>query len=340
MKRTLLVLAATAACVSGAHAQSNVRITGLTDMYVGSMKSPGDSGRTNVVNSGGMTTSWLGFQGVEDLGSGLKVDFMLNAFFRGDTGTPGRFTNDPFFSRDAFVRLNGDFGGVLLGRTMAPNFLPTILFNPFGDSFTFSPLVLHQNVSLFNASGWKNTNPSDTGWANQVVYSTPSFGGLKANLHYQFGEQAGNNSKKNIGANVLYSSGPLGLTAFYEDVSMSDPNPAVLPDGRKNWMLGGSYDFNVVKLTATYGQTKGKNDGYKGKTTSLGATIPLAANSRILAAWAQTKLDLTDAKRNTVSVGYNYDLSKRTDAYAVVMYDKVTNFGNGTSVGVGIRHRF
>jgi hypothetical protein len=35
----------------------------------------------------------------------------------------------------------GGFGTVRLGRGMAPNFLPTILTNPFGDSFTISPLV-------------------------------------------------------------------------------------------------------------------------------------------------------------------------------------------------------
>lgn len=340
MKKTLLVLAAAAACASAAQAQSNVRITGLADMYIGSMKKPGDSGRTHAVSSGGMTTSWFGFQGSEDLGGGLKAEFALNAFFRGDTGTPGRFDGDPFFSRDAYLALSGGFGRVLLGRSVAPNFLPTILFNPYGDSFTFSPLVLHQNVSLFNASGWKGTNPSDTGWSNQVIYSTPDFNGLKANLHYQFGEQADKSSKKNVGLNVLYFSGPLSMTAFYEDVGMSDPVPAVLPDGRKNWMLGAAYDFSVVKAYATYGQTKGKNDGFKGKTASLGATVPLAANSRIMAAWAQTKLDQSDAKRNTVSLGYNYDLSKRTDVYAIVMHDKITNFGNGTSVGFGIRHRF
>lgn len=38
MKKTLLVLAAAAACASAAQAQSNVRITGLADMYIGSMK--------------------------------------------------------------------------------------------------------------------------------------------------------------------------------------------------------------------------------------------------------------------------------------------------------------
>lgn len=40
MKKTLLVLAAAAACASAAQAQSNVRITGLADMYIGSMKNP------------------------------------------------------------------------------------------------------------------------------------------------------------------------------------------------------------------------------------------------------------------------------------------------------------
>ena len=335
--KKLLAMAAMLACAAAAQAQSSVTVTGLTDMYVGSMKAPGNAGRSNVVNSGGMTTSWIGFQGTEDLGGGLKLNFMLNSFFRGDTGSPGRFNGDPFFSRDAFVALDGGFGRVLLGRTVAPNFVPTISFNPYGDSFTFSPLVLHQNIS---GPAWQQTNPTDTGWSNQIVYSTPDFSGLRANVHYQFGEQAGQNGKKNVGVNATYSQGPLGLTAFYEDVSITSPIASVLPDGRKNWMLGARYDFGVVKTFATYGQTKGKNDDYKAKTGSLGATIPLAANSRILAAYAHSKLQDSDAKRDTVSVGYNYDFSKRTDGYAIVMYDKVKDVGSGTSVGVGVRHRF
>ncbi len=56
-----------------------------------------------------------------------------------------------------------------------------ILFNPFGDSFTFSPLVLVKNVGLFNATGWAATTPSDTGWSNQITYTTPKFGGLSGN---------------------------------------------------------------------------------------------------------------------------------------------------------------
>ena len=338
--KKLLAMAALMACGTAAHAQSSVTATGLVDMYVGSMKAPGDDGRTNVVGSGGMTTSWIGFKGTEDLGGGLKANFALTGFMRADTGTPGRFGGDPFWSRDALVSLSGSFGAVTLGRTVAPNFVPTISMNPFGDSFTFSPLVLHQNVSLFNASGWQSSNPSDTGWSNQVIYSSPNMGGFSTNVHYQFGEQAGQGGKNNIGLNVNYASGPFAVTAFYEDVDMSNPVPAVLAENHKNWMLGGSWDAGVVKAYATYGQTTGKDSDYKIKTASLGATVPLGATSRILAAYAHSKLQGSDAKRDTVSVGYNYDFSKRTDGYAIVMYDKVKDFGNGTSFGVGVRHRF
>ncbi len=338
--KKILALAVLAACAAGAHAQSSVQATGLVDVYVGSMKNSGDADRTNVLGSGGMTTSWFGFKGSEDLGGGLKANFLLTGFMRADTGTPGRFNGDPFFSRDALVSLSGDFGGVTLGRTVAPNFVPTIMMNPFGDSFTFSPLVLHQNIALFNSTGWAGTNPSDTGWSNQVIYSSPKVGGFNANLHYQFGEQQGQSSKNNVGLNVNYANGPLALTAFYEDVNMTNPTPSVLADSKKNWMLGANYDAGFAKLFATYGQTSAKKSDYKGKTASLGATIPLAANSRILAGWAHTKLDNSDMKRNTVSVGYNYDLSKRTDAYAIAMYDKVKTYSSGTSFGVGIRHRF
>ena len=348
MNKTLMALSAALLCASAAHAQSSVQLTGLVDVYVGSLKFAGDAGKTNQVGSGGLTTSWIGFQGTEDLGSGLKAGFNLGAFMRVDTGTMGRFNNDPFFSRDANVSLMGSFGTVAIGRGKAPNFLPTILSNPLGDSFTFSPLVLHGNVPLFNGSGWgsKNavgrTTPSDTGWSNQITYTTPSFGGLKANLHYQFGEQTGNNdSKKNIGLNAIYMAGPLTLTGFYERDQISNPaapnNP--LPNTRKDWMLGGAYDFTIAKAFLSYGQSDEDNSNAKAKTAQVGASVPLGGG-KVLASYAQTKLQPVDQSRKTFTVGYDYNLSKRTDAYLMVMHDRITSYESGNSIAAGIRHRF
>jgi len=346
-----------AACALPAMAQTSVQVTGLVDNFVGSVKYSGDAGRSSVVNSGGMTTSWFGFKGTEDLGGGLKAKFNLTSFFRADTGGAGRFDgNETFFSRDANVGLIGKFGEVSLGRDLAPHFLPSILFNPFGDSFQLSPLMLHADVPLFNGSRWSNSVAADTGWSNEIVYTTPDMAGLKANIHYQFGEVAGQNGKNNVGMNLLYSNGPLGLAAYYQKIRVNNPLeqtpgnvlPAaalaggLTPARQTGWFVGGSYDFAVAKLFATYNQTSHDID-LQDRTVQLGTSIPLGQGA-ILASWANTKRDGAavgqDLKRNTASFGYDYNISKRTDLYAVYMYDKITQQNTGNTVALGIRHRF
>ncbi len=353
MKKPLLAAAACAllACASAAQAQSQVTLTGLVDLFAGSLKNAGDAGRTPQVGSGGLTTSWFGFTGTEDLGGGLQAGFKLTSFQRLDQGISGRFAGDGFFTRDANVSLAGSFGRVSMGRDLAPNFLPTILFNPFGDSFTFSPLVLLKNVPLFNATGWPATTPSDTGWSNEIIYSTPKFGGLSGNVHYQFGEQqtAGNRNRKNVGANFLWFTGNFAFTGYYERDQVTNPvgglitsgTPA-LPDTVKDWMLGGSYDATFAKFYATYGETKSDRTRLEGDTLSIGASVPIGAGS-ILAGLARTELSvgsINGPKRTIGTVGYDYFLSKRTDLYAMLMHDKVTAFSPGNSFGIGMRHRF
>ncbi|WP_420477289.1 porin [Noviherbaspirillum sp. ST9] len=342
LKHFALAAALCAATAAPAMAQTNVTVMGLVDAYAGSMRNAGDASARKVVNSGGMTTSWIGFKGSEDLGGGLKANFLLTSFFQADTGVQGRFPGDTMWSRDANVGLSGGFGAISFGRELAPHFLPTILFNPFGDSYTFAPLILHADVPLFNASGWTNSVAGDTGWSNSIRYTTPDFGGLKANLHYQLGEQAGNNGVNNIGANALYFNGPLALTAFYHTVEVNNPTGGPTAARQKAWMLGGTYDLKAAKLFATYGQTS-HNIDLDDKTLSLGATVPMGAG-KIQASWAQTKREGTvvgaDQKRTTTAVGYDYDMSKRTDLYAVFMNDRITAQNSGNSFGVGVRHRF
>lgn len=333
-------------------AQSTVNVEGLVDTYVGSMRMAGDAAKTARLGANGMSTSYFGFKGSEDLGGGLKANFALTGFFRPDTGESGRFGgNETLFSRDAAVSLAGNFGAVMFGRGHAPNFLPSILFNPFGDSFTFSPLILHLNVPLFNGSGWSSSQAGDTGWSNEIKYTTPNFGGLTANVHYQFGEAAGDTGKNNVGANALYFSGPLSLTAFYHRVQVNNPldtpvNNVKSVAGRiateqKLWFIGAGYDFKLVKLFATYDRASHDAD-FEDKTFTAGASVPVG-NGKILAAWARTEREgtgLPERKRSTASLGYDHFLSKRTDLYAVYMNDRITNLKSGNSIGVGIRHRF
>lgn len=350
--KLLMTAAVSAALAAPAMAQTSVNIEGLVDNYVGSFRLAGDAASTTKMGGGGMSTSYFGFKGTEDLGGGLKAKFALTSFIQANTGVQGRFTGDTFFSRDASVGLAGDFGTVTLGRALAPNFLPQILFNPFSDSFTFSPLVLHMNVGLFNGSGWSSSMAGDTGWSNEIMYTTPSFGGATVNLNYQLGGVAGDNSKNNIGGNVLYFNGPLSLTAFYQRVRVNNPldtapgvvksTGGLLASEQTMWFIGGGYDLGPVKLFATYDKAT-HNVALDDKTYSVGLSAPVGAAGKVLLAYAETKrtgTGFTDRKRQTASLGYDYNLSKRTDLYTVVMNDRITALTSGTSVAAGIRHRF
>lgn len=341
MKTNLIAAAVLTMLAGAASAQSSVQLMGTTDIYAGGIRMAGDAGRRTVVNSGGLTTSWFGVKGTEDLGGGLKANFALTTFIQVDTGNQGRFANDPYFSRDANVSLQGGFGTLQLGRGLAPNFLPTVIFNPFGDSFTFSPLVLHANVPLFNGTGWAATTPSDTGWANQILYSTPRFGGLSANFHYQFGEVQGSSGPHNAGFNVLYFNGPFAATMFYERDQISNPGspaPFAATDTKTDWMVGASYDAGFAKGFLTYGRAKSDRLVPEAKTVSLGASIPVGLG-KVLVGGAKTRVTPGNT-RDTWTLGYDYNLSKRTDVYAMLMHDKITTFVSGTSYGFGIRHRF
>ena len=353
MKKTLVAAAVSGLLASTAFAQ-NVTLAGLVDVFAGSIQYSGDK-RTAKVDSNGMTTSWWGVSGTEDLGGGLKASFNVKGFFRPDSGAVGRFGgNENFFSRDANVTLEGGFGKVTVGRGLAPNFLPTVIFNAFGDSFAFSPLVLHANVPLFNGTGWQSVNAGDTGWSNEVIYSTPNFGGLSANVHYQFGEVAGNNSNRNMGANFLYFGGPFALGGFVHQVRANNPNTGTVGDVKlgfsqqKAWMLAGKVSVGPATLFANYENADNSNysglaGNAKSKTSSVSADLA-AGPGKVLVAYANTKFTRSStsatSKRATFSVGYDYLLSKRTDLYVVGMNDKITGFYRGNSFAVGVRHRF
>ena len=344
-----------------AFAQSSITLMGGVDAFAGALKNSGDARHVTVLGSGGMTTSWFGVKGSEDLGSGLRAEFFVTSFFQTDTGVYGRFAGDNLFSRDANVALVGGFGRIQLGRASAPSFLPNILFNPFGDSFTFSPLVLHSYVPTgqFAARTWASTDAGDSGWSNQVVYTTPSYGGLRASLHFQAGEKAGDSDKNNIAISAMYDKGPLSLSAFVHRVRDSNPNPGgpildvtqapvnyALVDEQRAWFVGASYDFTVVKLYGTFQRTTndaGAIEGLRDRTMSAGFAIP-AGRGAVLFDMADTRrsgqLFGTERSRRTASLGYDYRLSKRTDLYAVAMGDRISELPTAMSYGLGIRHSF
>ncbi len=332
----------------GALAQS-VTLTGLVDAYAGWVQ-PSGSARTGAVNAGGLSTSWWGIEGKEDLGDGVKAEFKLAGYLRNDTGASGRFNgNETLFSKNAFVGLAGRYGTLRLGRDGAPNFLPSALFNAFGDSFTFSPLIVHGNVPLFNGTGWESVNAGDTGWSNQVRYITPSLGGLTASLHYQFGETAG--GRHNTGASVLYFQDGHGVGGFVHRVRMDNPLAGAVGQVKLGyaqqdaWMVSGKTGFGPASLYANLGRSR--NDGgvaghADSRTWSVSADLA-AGQGKLMAAYAHTRWDDTRrgaGTRGTASLGYDHLLSKRSDLYLVYMGDRISRYRRGDSLALGMRLRY
>ena len=324
MKKLHLLAFAALLCSAGAHAQSSVSLYGLIDMSVGASKAPGGATIYNA-NSGNMSTSYIGFSGSEDLGAGLSAIFTLDTFLRSDAGAAGRFNGDAFWARNAFVGLNSKtLGQLTLGRNTTPLFVSTLIFNAFGDSFGYSPSIRQYFTS--------NTVSGDSGWSNSVMYTTPGFSGVTASLIAAAGEGTG--SRKS-GLSALYFGGPLAATAVYQKVGKDAAAAAAETD---TWQLGASYDFGMLKAFGQFGRVENLTSKVNYDLGSIGASVPVGGG-KILAQYAEIKPSV-GAKRKTLSAGYDYLLSKRTDLYAVAMSDKITGLSEGTSYSVGVRHRF
>jgi len=337
---TVLSLAAAAS----AQAQSSVTLYGLLDLSVGQFQTAGST-KLKRMDSGNMSTSYLGVRGVEDLGGGLTAGFTLDSFLLADSGGAGRVPGvDAFWARNANLSLSGGFGMLRLGRMGPPLFVSTLLFNAFGDSFGFSPSI-RQYYSLPHGTPLVG----DSGWNNAIGYSTPRFGGLAANVLVAAGEGAATARGPNVGANLLYFAGPLALTVAWQDVqaqgTLGRPISAFPGfSSQTAFQFGGSYDLSFAKLFVQYGNIDTKATAkVETKNLNISASIPVGPVA-IQLAYGESESSTAgvagDSTSEILTLGGNYKLSKRTELYGVYMSDKFTGKSSGNTLAAGVRHTF
>ncbi len=340
-----VALAAAALAGTGAaQAQSSVQLYGLIDASVGQFQTAG-SGKFRRLDSGNMSTSYFGFKGSEDLGGGLRANFALESFLLVDSGGASRVPGvDSFWARNAWVGVSGGFGALKLGRTGTPLFVSTLIFNPFGDSFGYSPAIRQ-----YFAAPYGTPVVGDTAWSNAIGYSTPNLGGLSANVLFSLGEHAATSKGNTIGANVLYFGGPFAFTAAWQNVkSQGALGRAVSAfpgfENQTAYQVGASFDLGAAKLFAQAGRvnTQAVTD-VKTSTVQLGASVPLGAGA-LLASYGVSSIETAgstvEPKSKMLTLGYDHKLSKRTDVYAIVMSDKFTGKSSGNTLAFGVRHTF
>jgi len=321
--------------VGGAQAAETVDIYGVIGIHAGSIKRSGESASSRVINGGGLQTSFLGFKGQEDLGGGLKALFALESFFRPDTGESGRNATDPFFSRNAWVGIEGDFGRLSLGRQTNPTYGVMSQLSPFGASVVFSPLTVQSFVVPYgrNILG-------DSVWDNVLKYATPNLQGFQGSLLYGRGEVAGKSGYANTGAHATYRSGKFMGALSVQRVRVN--GTTVLAEPQRAWLAGATYDFGPLKLHGNTVRTR-IDGGSSTRLHDLGLSVPVSAPGKLLLETARSRIDapnVPDVRRTTTSFGYDHRLSKRTDVYAIYSHDRKTGQSSANSFAVGIRHMF
>ncbi len=358
MKKQHFVKLSLAAAVVGAlaagNAMADVTVFGIMDAGIMNSKAPGGTASTSF-KSGGMSTSAFGIKGSEDLGDGMKANFGLSAFLDLSNGSflTGIPAGNNLFTRESWVGLSTkDMGSVSLGRDVNPSFIPHILFNAYGDSTTYSPLwhATYFDTTLgTNAAGGGYTDAQarglydDTAWSNQIRYTTPSMGGVVADVNY-----AANSGGDNFGANAMYFSGPIGVSAYYMEtktrsIGSLDTSIYSAHKPSKVYFVGGSYDFGVAKVFATYQTGKQvATTTTESSTYHISAQIP-AGPGKVLVSYADTSTkNATKISFGQTAIGYLMPLSKTTDVYANYLYgtEKTTSTKSGDAFGVGIRKFF
>jgi predicted porin len=131
MKKLLIATAALAMVAGTAQAQSSVEIYGILDKAYSNLESKvtasGSTTKTETTTTGGSgngavaggqnyTTERLGFRGTEDLGGGLKANFVYEARIGQLDNTDSGTEEGTMPTRLAFVGLSGGFGSIAMGR--------------------------------------------------------------------------------------------------------------------------------------------------------------------------------------------------------------------------------
>jgi predicted porin len=348
---SLLLAAATASAADVEMGKAKLSFYGELDVYAGSLENPGSEESVLKLDSGGLNTSYAGASGSMPLTDSLTAVAALEMFLRPSEGDNGRFSGDAFFARAAYVGLAGDFGQVTFGRNTAPYYLPNVFFNSFGGGFAFSPTILHTfSGGLFGPIA------GDTGWSNSISYSTPVFGGLKGNVVYAFGEQAGESGDGKAGFNLFYNTGGFAMTlaGYQVDAGALAATTGGSPGSLGNLsglgdfedqmalMLGASYDFGAAKLFGQYQMMETSLSGGDADidTITTGLRVPTPSGAVKLAVALSDFGGDMDDERTTASLGYDHYFGSNFDLYSVAMHDEIDSLDSGMTVAVGARFRW
>ncbi len=309
--------------------------------------------------------------GTEDLGAGLKANFLLESDFNASKDGTANFGSG---GGETFVGLSGGFGALQVGAPNTPS-LDVSGRTPFGTKI---------------GSGFANGGGTGTGKGtgtygvqglghvrenNSVVYTAPTMSGFTPKIGYQFNADAIAKENTNGSATaraaartdlglsyvngpltaviaqyqqkaaykqthgyVAYQAGALKVTYGFnrDDRQVAGASKAYVAPAAG---AGGTYTAGEAGVTAlSVGKLAGQN---------IAADYAVASNLNLLANYGKLNDKTADNfDRKIAAVGVKYTLSPRTSLYGRVVSEKLDNVTNNwdkkeikTSL-IGLQHNF
>ena len=333
-------------------AQSSVTLYGVVDA---SVESVDGIDRVTRITSGNLSSSRLGFRGIEDLGAGLKAKFALESGINIDTGANGGGTGR-FWDRQAWVGLGSDLGELRLGRTDSSLALIT---DTIGTQ-------AYDDLTIVGTRGATSYRRMD----NTITYLLPGgLSGFSGQLQYSFAnagfsstgvlssttpgtETTIDNAGEVWSANLAYAAGPFTIAAGYLDAA--DERRDLPGNQRARAAIGlASWDFGGAKITGYYNtETTFATDRLSTWGAKVGVPIgDFALTAGVSRTDGTTGLANDDDDVWIYSLKAVYSVSKRTSVYAWYDYidnDPAANKGiiataagkSGQGLAIGLRHLF
>lgn len=345
------------------------------------------------LKSGIQAGSRWGLKGTEDLGNGLKVGFILESGFNADDGTQSvsgtMFNREASLNvMGPFGQLSlGKIGAITQGTS---SWGKVGAVSAFGTSYGAANVGNATNVFAATVGVMDNTIAYQTPkFAGFTVYAQYSMGSSKAASQNSEGKwtqtmvENESSTDRYYALGATYANGPVNLYFAVDSVNYASYFGTTTTPSTKDMddsltvAFGGSYDFSVVKVFAgaqyfdevLVSKVSGlSNVGLdslgkmKGYALQASASAPLAGGTGYFGVGYVDSSEADsvvtgkefDLKYYVASVGYKYDLSKRTNVYGVLSYAKgeqdiatpSANFDYSdrkpsmVGFGVGLRHNF
>ena len=344
-----------------ATAQENVQLYGRLNVALEALHASGGGANVQRVSN---NRSVLGVRGSEDLGGGWQALFQVEGTLSPDTGAGS------IAARDTRVGIAGPWGTLFAGNWTLPYNSATSALDPFYPT-TAGYMSLMGNGAGATENNTSNTYSFDRRQQNSVHYWTPQWQGWSLRVAHGMAEErpASGAHPALTSASLLYDSGALYASLAHEE--HHDYQGRGLSDrGSKlaiAWRVDSATQLAVALESLRYATATGD---LRRHTVYVSATRQFGRHGlRVGLAHAQSATGNSLETIGTVragagtgathaTVGYDYQLSKRSSVYAY--YTRLANGHNGiagfainsvgretgtagatlSGVALGIKHNF